>query len=431
MSTASAASIETELEHLKERKNIVILGGGFGGAALIAGLHRALRGNDHYRLVLVDEKDYHLYYPSLYEVATVEEELSDLQAEKASATLPFAKILPKDVLFVKGAVKSIDQAAKTVTVNGDVIPFAYCVAAFGSETAYYGIPGMRENAITMKSLPDALKYRNAIELLVQSRSDDIAKKQIRLVIGGGGFTGVELASESVNLLGQLAVKYQYDIDKFSITVIDGAPSILFGQSEDVIARIVHRMKHLEIPIEILTSAGIKSVDAAAVSLSTGAVIPYDLFVWTGGVKAIMPPFAQPPALDPKGRLQIDREMRLIGSDCIFAIGDNAAVMDSAKRALPQTATNAIAAADYLAKALPQIIAGKTPAPFAGKPQPFIIPVCGKWGVARFPSGLTFYGWIPWFMHQYAAFRYFCRYMSWPKALRLARSGTKLYSMNDM
>lgn len=422
------------------QKNIIVLGGGFGGVITVFKLLKNLDLNE-YSITLVDKEDYHFYYPNTYEVATAEEDFSDLPELKSTIAFPYKDFLPQSVRFIQGSVDQIDRVAKTVTVSGEVLPFAYCVIALGSESSFYGIPGLRENALTMKSFNDAVKYRNALEQTVQMRSGEMLEAPIRIVVGGGGFTGVEIASETVNLLGILAAKFGYNQDKFEVVIIDGSPNILNGQPEEIVDSVVRRMKHLQIPVQMRTGFVVKSVDQKTITLANDEVIAYDVFVWTGGVQAVSVPFMQKDnILDKRGRVLVDGLLRVAEIETsnsnninsrIFAIGDNAIILDPNGKPMAQTAQQAVAQGEYLGKAIIEMINRKTPSLFIARTQPFILPVCGKWAVVRFPNGFTMYGFIPWLMHHFATFRYLNKIMPTIKAISITWKCIKVYSMNDM
>ncbi len=419
-----------------QRKQIIVLGGGFGGVVTIFELLKRIDLRE-YQVTLIDKEDYHFYYPNTYEVATTEEEFQTLPELKASIAFPFAKILPQGVHFTQGVVNAIDRQAKAILVNGEVLPFDYCVIALGSETSYYGIQGLQQYALTMKSFNDAVRYRNAIEEVVQLHKGEMLEAPIRIIVGGGGFTGVEIASETANLLAIVAAKNGYNPDKFEIMVADANPTILNGQPEKIVDTVVHRMKHLQIPIEFRTGFAVQSVDAKAITLTNGEVIAYDVLVWTGGVQAVTVPFVQKDGvLDKRGRVQVSGQLQIAAIDDsansgIFAIGDNAIILDPTGKPIGQTAQQAVAQGEYLGMAIPAIAAGKNPQPFAARTQPFILPVCGKWAVVRFPGGFTMFGYIPWLMHNYATFRYLCRIMPTMSALVTTWAGMRLYTRNDM
>lgn len=407
----------------QNKKTVVVLGGGFGGLNTAVLLARKTRSNA--RIVLVDRNNYSLYHPGLYEVATADEEFTSIADLKHSIALPFAQILPREVEFMQGEIELVDQREKSVTISGKKINYDYLVCAFGSVVDCFGNQGLEHYCIHLKSLKDALYLRNQVEFTIQQHRQDVNKKMIRFLIGGGGFSGVELAGEVLNLCRILSWKYKYPMEKIEILIVEGSNQLLPGLPEELSRKIYERLK--ELGIEIRLSNLITEVGPNQIKVSTGETINYDLLIWTGGVRSVKIPFAQAARVDAKDRLIVDQNLSV--GDGIFAIGDNALILDVNKRPLPGNATQAIYQAEYVAGAIAAKLNGQTPEPFKPKNFPYIIPVSGKWAAMVMPP-MKFYGIFGWLGHRYADFRYFRRFLPIFKAFRLAWFDMALYSRND-
>ncbi len=418
------------MQTLGNKKKIIIAGGGFGGLNCAVRLARAARRNKiAAEIILADRNDYHLYYPNLYEVATSEEEFVSIAALKKSIALPYAEVLPKEVAFIRGEISAIDQEKRTAVIAGQAHGFDYLVLSFGSVTDYFGIKGMRESALTLKSLPDALKIRNQAEFIFESASMDVRKKLLRIIIGGGGFTGVELAGEMLNLIAILCWKYNYPRDKAELLVIEGAPQLLPGMPAHISRRVRERL--LGLGAQVRLENFITEADETGVIVNTGEKINYDLLIWTGGVRAAALPLNEKELCDKKGRIMENSDkFCLQGCENIFALGDIACVPDKDNIPLPQTATQAIYESEYVADAILCRLLSK-PVP-AFRPQSFgyIIPVKGKWAVLHLPSGITWYGFLSWIGRRFADLRYFAKLLPFWKALRMAWFDAELYVKND-
>ncbi len=406
-------------------KKIVIAGGGFAGLDLAKRL--TAQKLPETKITLIDKNDYNLYYPNLYEVASSEEDFTTIEEMKDSVAIRFKDVLP-DVELARGVVTAIDAEKKFVTVSGHDLNFDYLVLALGSEVDYFGITGLAEHALTMKSVPDALRIRNQMEFLVEAHRLDVAKKLLRVVIGGGGFTGVELAGELVNLVNILSWKYNYPREKIELLVVEGTNQLLPGMPIEISQTINARLRSLGVQIRLNNM--ITNVSAGQASLNTGEILNYDLMIWTGGVKSAAMPFVQKINCDRKGRAMCMPDLAVDGCHDIYAIGDNACIMDPNQKPLAQTATQALFQSEYLAAALVARIKGKEVKPFVTRENPFIIPVKGKWAVLHLPTGQTFYGFFPWVARRFADFRYFAKIMPLVKAFKLAWMETRLYIRND-
>ena len=417
------------MQSVENKKTIVILGGGFGGLNTAVLLARKLRGANA-RIILIDRNNYHQYNPGLYEAATAEEEFTSIADLKRSIALPFKEILPREVEFIQGELRSIDQSQKIVELSGsEKINFDFLVVALGSVVDCFGNQGLEHYCLHLKSLKDALYLRNQFEALVQQHRQDPNKKMIRFIIGGGGFSGVELAGELHNLAKIMSWKYNYPLEKIEILIVEGANQLLPGLPEDLSAKIYDRLKMLG--LEIRLNNLITEVSAGQIKVSTGEMLNYDLLVWTGGVRSVKLPFVQPVRVDAKDRLIVDEHLAVSGAPNIFALGDNALIIGVDKKPLPATATQAIYQSEYLGGVISNKIAGRASAPF--KPQNFsyIIPVSGKWAVLNVESmHHSFYGFFGWLARRVADFRYFKRLMPFGAAFRLAWFDAKLYSRND-
>jgi|SRR5579872_1436533 len=410
----------------QDKKTVVILGGGFGGVNTAALLAKKI--GDKARIIVVDRQNYQLYHPGLYEVATSEEEFTTIDQLKRSIALPLKQILPKTVEFIQGEVELIDQSAKTVTVSGNRINFDFLVVALGSIVDCFGNRGLEHHCIHMKTLKDALYLKNEFEAVVEQYRMDLNKKMLRFLIGGGGFSGVELAAELHNLVKIISWKYHYPPEKIEILVVEGGPQLLPGLPKDLSEKIYTRLKMLG--IEIRLNNLITEVHSGHVKVSTGEVINYDLLVWTGGVRAVKVPFKNPVRLDPKDRIIVDQYLRAPGYENIFAIGDNALILDADKRPVPGNATQAVWHGEYVAGYIVDKILDQPPKVFKPKNFGYIIAVSGKWAAMELPSHFKVFGFFGWLAHRYADFRYFKRFMSVWDANKLAWFDTEMYVRND-
>ena len=198
-------------------KNIVILGAGFAGLQTVLGLEKKLRNNKNISLTLVDQRDYHLFTPNLYEVATAQEELVSVGQIKKSITLPFSEILRgKNIKFIKAEVSELDLPGKQIILDNKKLAYDFAVLALGSQSDFFNIPGAKENAMVLKDLPDALRIRNKIAFAMEAQQSELNKKNIHLAVAGGGYTGVELVGELKGLVDFLAWENQFPREKVTI-----------------------------------------------------------------------------------------------------------------------------------------------------------------------------------------------------------------------
>lgn len=408
--------------------NIVVVGGGFGGLGAALGLEKKFRNNKNIAVTLIDRRGYHLFTPNLYEAASSEEELTAIAQIKQSLSLSFAEILKgKNIRFIKGELKGVDAAKKQLELGRGKINYDYLILALGSKSDFFGIVGAEKYALELKDLPDALRIRNQIEFAVQARKFDINKKNIRLVVAGGGYTGVELAGELKNLADFLAWKNGYPREKIEIEILDAGTSLVKGHDSRLSRDVYGRLRGLGVRISL--SARVAEVDEHFIWLMSGEKIAYDVLLWTAGVKAqtVFLPGAEP---DKKGRLPVNGLFEVKGQNHIFALGDNAAVLNGKGQPVYSSAQDARDQADYLAYALPYIIKNqKPPRPYKNLKHGFIVNVGGKWAVMSY-NGIYLTGYFAYLMDKLAHLRYYISVVGFWKALKCVAFQMRIYSRND-
>ncbi|MBU6447227.1 FAD-dependent oxidoreductase [Patescibacteria group bacterium] len=412
------------------KKNIVVAGGGFGGLNAAVLLAQKLSGHpEAAKITMIDRNDYHLYYQNLYEVASSDEEFTSIADLKHSVALPYKAALPKSVEFVRAEINKINQDAGTVTAGGREINFDYLVVSLGAAVEYFNIPGLDEDSLTLKSLEGALKIRGEFEALVEQYRLDEDKRILRIVLGGGGAIGIELAGELQNLKQILSWKYGYPLEKIETLVVEGAPHLLPGLPLKV-GQTAQRRLHA-IGVETRLESLITAVNPQHVVLNNGEIINYDMLIWTGGVRSVDIPFVQKVETDKKHRCMTERNLELRAYPNIYMIGDNACIMSGdGTHAVPQTATQAIDHAKYVSSAIAAKILGWRVPDYRPKGKPFATPIKGKWAILYLPNGFMLTGFWAWVLKQFAQVRYLWGLMPLSKAVRETFFEEQLYSRND-
>src|SRR5258708_2310505 len=246
-----------------KQKHIVILGGGFAGVAAGIELRRQLN-NLPIKITLIDKHDYHLFTPSLYEVATSEE-------PKKNIAIPFEKIFDKKFTFIKNTVENIDPNAQIIVLKGkETVSYDYAILTLGSEAAYYGIPGLKEHGIVFKSLTDAMKIKNKIK--TSCCKEGACNRKVHLVIGGGGFAGTELAAELLTYKDRLAKQHGLAQDCLEITIIQGSDRLLKELDQHVSELAQKRLDNPQVHFGF--GGHIKEVTETQVLTDDGKSYPY-------------------------------------------------------------------------------------------------------------------------------------------------------------
>lgn len=424
-------------------KKIVILGGGFGGIKAAFSLCKKLKRlnlEKKYELVLIDKNSYHTYTPLLYEAATTSKTTANQLKLKEIATYNLQDIFAgRKVAVINDLVIELDL------IGGDVhlkktgaIKFDYLILAAGSETNYFGIPGLKENSLSLKSFLDSLRIRDAIW---EKAHENGGKKEIKILIGGAGATGVELAGEIKSWLCEL--KEELKNCSASVTLVEGAPTILPGFDERVVEKVSRRLK--KIGVEIILNEFIEKAEPRRAILKSGRLIDFDIFIWTGGVKVASLIGALPLKKEIKGKVEVAGEMeclpqspdlKLAGK--IYGLGDAICFYNpETGRPIPLVAEAAIEQARVAAHNIIEDIKfseGLTKTirhrKYLPHEYPYIIPVGGKYAVAKF-GPLVIWGFPGWVLKGLVELYYLLfNVLSPVQAVKIWLKGLWIFMKND-
>jgi NADH dehydrogenase len=354
------------------QSEIVIVGGGAGGLELACKLGRKLGPA---KVALVDSRLYHIWKPSLHEVAAG---TLDIHQEGLSY-----QMLAHDngFTFILGPMTGLDLASTRLTVGPvlgggeEVLPerrvgYRSLVLAVGSTSNYFGVPGAPENTISLNATEDAERFRLRLLRLLASadeRKEEGRQAAIDVVIIGGGATGVELAAELREASGAYAaygfahLQAQRDVH---ITLLEGAPRILAPLPERVSDAALKLLDKRA--IRVVTDCRVTQIDKNLVHDKKGNTYPADLCVWAAGIRA--PEFLGSLGLPTSkgGQVEVDAQLRAKGVAGVYALGDCAACVDGDGKPVPPRAQAAHQQADYLRKHFLRLAEGKP-----GQDKPYV------------------------------------------------------------
>jgi len=386
---------------LGDRK-ILILGAGFAGAQAAQELAKFLPGKEDGQVFLVDEHNFLLFTPMLTEVASG-------QVDPRHIVSPLRRLSPS-VTFIQGRVVEVDVERKSVVLrigsSEEGIPESrrtleadYLVIALGSVTNYYGLPGLREHSITMKSVGDAATLCNRVLALLE-RADSEPDPELRrtlltLVVGGGGFSGVETMA-AVNDFVRSAAAHYPRVHKEEIrTIIIHPRDRLLPELSPELARYA-QAKLEERGVEMLLNTRIAGAGEDYVEISGGRRIPTRTLIWTGGIEP-NPIVSTLDCLRGKhGGLVVDECFAVRDRPGVWALGDCAEIPQSGAGNYAPTAQNAIREGAHLALNIVAELRGKKPRPFRYRPIAELALVGERAGVARI-FGFQFSGILAWFL----------------------------------
>lgn len=393
-------------------KQVVVLGGGFAGIAAVKALQKQLSPTDA-KITLLDKNNYHLFTPSLYEVATSEE-------PKSNIAIPFYAIFQKRINVIQGSFEKIDAKKQIISyvpyssTKQHELEYDYLVIALGSEPAYFHIPGLEENSITIKSLKDAILIKNKIQILCCEEGK--CNKKVQVVIGGGGFSGTELAAELLTYKNILARQHHLDPTCLHITIIQGSERLLKELNSHV-SKIAQ--ERLQSPyLKIVYGRRISKVNKTSVFTDDNTVFSYDIFIWTGGVEAnsILSKNGFP--INTRGQVIVNTFLQVRGAENIFAAGDNTEfIHTSTKIPIPAVAQVAIDEGKIAGENIARLVKKQKLIPYSYFHLGYVVPLRGKFAAAELMGFFHFDGFLGWVLQQFIFLQYLLAILPFWKALK--------------
>lgn len=284
---------------------VAVLGGGYAGLTAARQLEGALP--DHAELLVVDESGQHLVQHELHRVIRRPTLAEDIR-------FPLAEVLDRgDVLTDR--VTALEPAEDRVTLaDRGPIEFDACVVALGAETAFYDLPGLRDNATPLKRVEHARAIRR--------RVDPVLGEDGRIVVGGAGLAGVQVA-------GELAAMNRERGTDATVVLLEQRESVV-PTFPDTFQRAVRDALDAR-AVEIRTGCSVTGAEGESIALAGDSDVHYEALIWTGGIRG--------PAALAGDRPEVRSDLRLAGRT--FAAGDAARVIDDRGRAVPASARTAI------------------------------------------------------------------------------------------
>jgi NADH:ubiquinone reductase (H+-translocating) len=328
-------------------RRVLILGAGFAGSyvARILGARSPAT-----RVTLVDPRNYMLYTPLLPEAASG-------TVEPRHAVVPVRVMCPRARLIL-GRATAVDLAARTATVEpADGAPVQVewddLVVALGAIARTAPVPGLVEHAVGFKTIDEAIHLRNRVlrqlDLAAMSGDDAERRRMLTFVFVGGGYAGVEAMAELEDLVRDAGASYPElaGVPRRWV-LVDAAERILPELSDGLAAYATAQLR--ERGFELRLGTTLEDVDTAGVALAGGERIDADTVVWTAGVRPHPLAAELGLPLDDRGRVVVDRCLRVPGRRGVWALGDVAAVPNAATpgRTDPPTCQHALRQARRLA-----------------------------------------------------------------------------------
>jgi NADH dehydrogenase len=360
-------------------------------------LEKRLAHDPSVEVTLVNKDNFFLFTPMLHEVAA-----SDLDA--TNIVNPVRKLLRK-VQFFNGPVDSADLVNKNVSVShgndghGHVLYYDHLILALGTITNFYNIPGLKERALTIKSLGDAILLRNRLIANLEEADFECAAPEreqlLTFVVAGGGFAGVETIA-GINDFLHDAVRYYPHLKKADLRVV------LVHSGEVILPELGEKLGRYAMEklskrnVEIMTGTRVVKIDDNGVHLSNGTVIASDTLIWTAGTSP-NPLMHSLTCKTDRGKLPVDEFLQVEGWPGVWAIGDCAVIPDLLTgKSCPPTAQHALRQGKILAHNILAEIRGGVKQRFRYKTIGQLAAIGRRTGVARI-FGINFSGFFAWWL----------------------------------
>lgn len=343
-----------------EKQRVVILGGGFGGLNAAQKLKRA-----PVDVILIDRRNFHLFQPLLYQVAT-----GSLSPGEIAAPLRGILSNQKNAKVLLGEAADIDPDGKQVILrDGATIGYDSLIVSTGSQTSYYGNDGWREWAPSLKSVEEATAIRHkilyAFECAERSNSEEEARAWLTFVIVGAGATGMELAGALAEIANETLKNDFRHINprEARIILMEGGPRVLNAFPEDLSAKAEKLVSRLG--VEVTKGVLVTEIDGDGVTYKSGDEskrLAAKTVLWAGGVttNAFGRKLAErtKAQTDRIGRIKVAADLTIPGYADIFIVGDLALSLDKEGKPLPGVAQVAIQGGAYAARTIRARVKGK-------------------------------------------------------------------------
>lgn len=318
---------------------IVILGAGYGGVVTAIRLQKHLNYNEA-DVTLVNKHEYHYITTHLHMPAAGTD-------KPENARIDISKLIDEfKIDFVKSTVAQIRPQDKKVILEDSTLSYDYLVVALGGEPETFGIPGLKEHALSIRSLNSVRYIREHIEFqFAKFKQEPQRKDYLTFVVGGAGFTGIEFLGELADRLPKLCREFDVDPALVQIINVEAAPTALPGFDTELVEYATEALKAKGVVFRLATA--IKECTEDGVILANGEVIKAGTVVWTGGVRGNR--LLEDAGFETmRGRAVVDSHLRTKEYDHVYVLGDCSIVLNEQGKPYPPTAQISIQQAEVCA-----------------------------------------------------------------------------------
>lgn len=307
---------------------IVILGAGYGGVLTALRLQKELNYNEA-NVTLVNKHDYHYITTHLHMPAAGTD-------DPENARVNISKLIDEfKIDFVKSTVVQIKPTEKKVILEDGTLSYDYLVIGLGGESETFGIPGLQEYALNIRSINSVRLIREHIEYqFAKFKREPERKDYLTFIVGGAGFTGIEFVGELADRIPKLCKQFDVDPSFVKIYNIEAAPTALPGFDPELVEYAMQVLSNKGVTFKIATA--IKECKPDGVVLATGETIKSSTVIWTGGIRGNR--LVEQAGFEAmRGRVKVDPYLRTTQNENVYIIGDCSLMFNEQGKPYPPTA----------------------------------------------------------------------------------------------
>ncbi|MDU4939182.1 MAG: FAD-dependent oxidoreductase [Clostridium sp.] len=364
---------------MSNKKNILILGAGYGGVHVAKKLAKKYKKNNNVEITLIDKNPFHTLMTELHEVAGG-------RVHPESVQIELSKIFARTkVNVVTDLIEKVDTDNKTVKTTNGNYTYDYLVVGTGSEPAFFGVPGVKENGFTLWSFEDAMKIRHHVQkmfkLAAKERNEAKRREMLTFVVAGSGFTGIEMAGELLEWKTRLAKEHNVDENEVRLMVVEAMGTILNMLDRKQADKAEKYM--VKKGMTILKNSPIVEVAPNKIVLKSGEEIETNTLIWTCGIQANEEVKEYGLETARAGRLATNEFMQAVNKEEVFVVGDLNYYEEEEGKGTPQIVEAAIQTGDVIAKNIIALMDKKKDlTKFKSNYHGFMVSIGGKYCVAN-------------------------------------------------
>ncbi|QSO46642.1 NAD(P)/FAD-dependent oxidoreductase [Alicyclobacillus mengziensis] len=335
-------------------QKVLILGAGYAGMMTASRLERLST-----EFTLINKNPYHYFTTLLHEVAGG-------RSTPSNYSVPLTDVLDKPTTHISiDEVTSINRRERTVQLrSGQNEPYDFLVITVGSVPEYFGIPGLAENSLVLNTLDSATRIHQHFEEQMEAYTQDGDMRHLRIVVGGGGLTGIELLGELLDLIPELCARYGITEQKIDLQTIEAASEILPQIPNRLRSKAVGLLTQKGATLHVNTR--ITEVTAGCVHLGDNQMIEAGTIIWTGGVRANPLLTDAGFTADRRGRAKVNQFLQSVDDHHVFVGGDSAWCDGENGTPLPPTAQMASQMGHVIADNVVALISGNAMTTFRAR-----------------------------------------------------------------